>query len=274
MSTLEHELRKLRTTLSIAIENLTRQLKPTEPASKPLELLSSGAIQLYSIGVVALLYFLGWMFLYYYLLSFGIDIFALDIPFHYFFVYAFATIKFSSIKWPWIVALCVLLAPVIIVVAHILIGRSKVTGNQFFLVIGTVLLAALVGAVFFLAHAGAQRTADWDYKKIRYAPAFSYEFRFRPNISLESSPRLAGLQSIQLDRSGSTKAIPIIETKDRYFVLIQAVLPPPADSRTRTIARVVEINRDDVLFATIVTSDERLTCDEAQDLGIHLKACN
>lgn len=43
--------------------------------------------------LASFLYFLGWMNIHYYLLSFGQDIFETDIPFYYFFIYSFSVIS-------------------------------------------------------------------------------------------------------------------------------------------------------------------------------------
>lgn len=52
----------------------------------------SSAITILTIVITSLLYFTGWMYLYYFLLDFGFSIFEVDIPFHFTLVYSFAVL--------------------------------------------------------------------------------------------------------------------------------------------------------------------------------------
>lgn len=45
-----------------------------------------------SIAITSLLYFSGWMYIFYYMRDFGFSVFEADIPFHYFLIYSFAVL--------------------------------------------------------------------------------------------------------------------------------------------------------------------------------------
>ncbi len=90
-------------------------------------------LALISIAITSWLYFTGWMYLYYYLRSFGFSIFEVDVPFHYFFIYAFAVLDTPTER-----AFGVLLALVIFAFAYFFVrhamtksvGMSRVREGQ------------------------------------------------------------------------------------------------------------------------------------------------
>jgi hypothetical protein len=242
---------------------LTKALHPpAKPSSINIDLFSAASLQIYSAVTVAYLYFLGWMFLYYYLLNFGIDIFSLDIPLHYFFVYSFATISFSWSRWWWAVCLLGVAVPIVVVLAHFLYAsRTQSAAPVLRSILAGILLIVLIGTVFFLGHLGSEQAGEARYRNLRFASKQSYEFDFRSGIALPSNPTLQALISFDPQR----RAIPILETTDRIFVLVQPAAPAEGRDYRRS-ARVVEISRSDVLFTKVKIPDARLQPEEALDL--------
>jgi hypothetical protein len=246
------EIRRLRTAILAALRGSARSGNSVASAEKT-ELLSSGAVQFYCVAAASLLYFLGWMFLYYYLFNFGIDIFALDIPFYYFFVYAFSALSFAWSQWAWAIVVSGCAIPLLISFAKSLYQTKALDGARgLSSALAGVTIVFAVGFAFFLANWVAERAAEARTQDLRFQSQVSYEFTFRKETSIPSDPFLIALQTFDPAR----RALPIIETPDRFYVLVQ---PTDAreDPRYRRSGRVVAIERSDVLFARVKIPNAR-----------------
>jgi hypothetical protein len=133
------------------------------------------------IAATAWLYFTGWMYLYYYLESFGFSIFEADIPYHYFFVYAFAVVDAPITQMHEILLALFICGLLYLALRHVVadgIGMSRALAGhrvrQFLLpdaldtriVVSTV---TVLGAVlmFFYAHQAARASAGSEAERVR-----------------------------------------------------------------------------------------------------------
>lgn len=133
------------------------------------------------IAATALLYFTGWMYLYYYLESFGFSIFEADIPYHYFFVYAFAVVDAPITQMHQILLALFICGLVYLALRHAIadrIGLSRALAGQQLrrflrpdaldtrVILPTL---AVLGAVllFFFAHQAARASADAEAERVR-----------------------------------------------------------------------------------------------------------
>lgn len=264
MRELVREIKKLRdwvTNVLILAPSKTSAAAPT--ASKHGELFPSAIIPLFSVGSAALLYFTGWMYLYYYLLNFQIDMFSVDVPFYFFFIYSFATITYSWIHWKFAVLLFSFGAVTIAVVSRLLVIRAE--GFLSFSVralLAIWLITSMVGVSFFLTHYAAERAAYAQYRERRFRFPTSWEFSFKKDVDVPNDKFLSALK----DFSPDAQIVPIIETSDRYYVLIQPT--PASDGQTyRSAGRVIEIPRDEVLFARLKLSNDALNDEGSSQNG-------
>jgi hypothetical protein len=244
MRSIPAELRRLRASLS-------HRRPPAAAPASAAEAPSSAIFKEYFIAIAALVYFMGWMFLYYYLLNFGIDIFAVDLPFYYFFVYAFAAIRHALVNPSWAGWLAVLVIAALLIASRwsglaLEDGRQRPSLAYLPTFLGVI---ASAGAYIF-GHQPAYGAAAARAQAIRFDPPIEVQFHFRESPGLlrrlfpaKESPSLAALTEMTLDRSVTV----ILETTNRYFVLVQPLaIGDGADYRSA--ARVVEIGRDDVKF--------------------------
>jgi hypothetical protein len=243
MRSIPAELRRLRTSLSYR-----RPLAAAAPAEAP----SSAIFKEYFIVIAALVYFMGWMFLYYYLLNFGIDIFAVDLPFYYFFIYAFAAIRHALVNPSWTGWLAILVIAALLIASRwsglALEDARKRRPSLAYL--PTFLGVIAIAGAFIFGHQSAYGAAASRAQAVRFDPAIAVQFHFRDSPGFlrslfpsKESPSIAALTEMTLDRPVTL----ILETTNRYFVLVQPVaIGDGADYRSA--ARVVEISRDDVKF--------------------------
>jgi hypothetical protein len=248
MRSISAELRRLRASLS---HQRRRPAAAPGGTSGAAEASSSPIFKEYFIVIAALVYFMGWMFLYYYLLNFGIDIFAVDLPFYYFFVYAFAAIRHVLVHPSWTYGVALLAIAVLLFALH-WIGLALTEGRAppSLAFLRNLLGVAAVAIAFIVGHQAAYGAAAARTQALRFDPAVEAQFHFRKSPGLlarlfaaEESPSLAALATTNPNRP----AIVILETSSRYFVLVQPVADGDG-ADYRSAARVVEVARDDVKF--------------------------
>jgi hypothetical protein len=254
MRPLSAELRRLRILIA------RRTPRAARPATAP-ETSSTAIFKEYFVVIAALVYFMGWMFLYYYLYDFGIDIFAVDLPFYYFFVYAFAAIRHALVNpsWTGVLAVAVIAA---LLVASRWSGLVLRDGRErpWFAYLPTFLAVAAVAGAFVLGHQAAYGAAAARAQALRFDPGIEAQFHFRhvPGFlhrlfaSAPENPSIAALADTDPDRPARV----ILETGNRYFVLVQPVADDDG-ADYRSAARVVEISRDDVKFVEFKLSNAK-----------------
>jgi hypothetical protein len=239
------ELRRLRRLAS------RRRPRAASTAAGATEASPGAIFKEYFVVIAALIYFMGWMFLYYYLLDFGIDIFAVDLPFYYFFVYAFAAVRHALISPSWAGGLA-LLAIALLLTASRWIDLVLKDGRapRSLAVLPNLLGTAAVAVAFIAAHQAAHGAAAARAQALRFDPVIEAQFHFRQTpgflarlFPAEESPSLAALAVLKRNRPATV----ILETSNRYFVLVQPVAADDGPDY-RSAARVVEIARDDVKF--------------------------
>jgi hypothetical protein len=203
--------------------------------------------QRYSILFAAVAYFLGWMHLYYYLHEFRVDIFAVDIPFQYFFVYAFVALRLMFDAHFWWTVLVILGVVFLTLAPRWILPSLGIAMRSPLFAFGTAAcwLVALV-LTFGLGQLGSYSTALLRAKSIRTAPPAFIEFVFKDPTQLEIDDDTAAL--LAFDPTTNRVATLILETQDRYFVLVQAVAVETEEELVQT-ARVIEVSRGDVLYS-------------------------
>ena len=211
---------------------------------QPLRLLTG--FQRYSILFAAVAYFLGWMHLYYYLHEFRVDIFAVDIPFQYFFVYAFVALRLMFDAHFWWTSLVILGVIALTLAPRWMLPAIGLGMRSPLFAFGTAAcwLLALV-LTFGLGQLGSYSTALLRAKSIRDAPPSFVEFVFKDPAQLTIDDDIAAL--LAFDPMTNRVATLILETRDRYFVLVQPVDAAPEEKVQS--ARVIEISRADVLYS-------------------------
>lgn len=209
--------------------------------------------------VGAIFYFLGWMYLYYYLNYFGFSIFEVDVPFHYFFIYSFAI--FDNISFFNSAGLAI---SAIVTILYFSFRNSIINGtnsqyvrkNIFktwrfdtLILIGTWPVLALM-ALFLFGHDLARSTAFVEGARISEGTRGTVILFKDPVIKTindnfdESSVFLANkyLTPENADITENFITIIIFSTTKRYFLLLK-------NRKINSSASLaVSIAKDDVIF--------------------------
>lgn len=115
------------------------------------------------LEVATLLYFLGWMYLYYFLENFQISIISIDIPFHYFFIYSFATIKYIAHNGINYIIIFLLLSFWVSYIIH-----TKIQNNNHTILYSSLLIFF---ASLFCGHIASKNNAEEKAGLIKLFPA-------------------------------------------------------------------------------------------------------
>lgn len=159
-------------------------------------------------------YFLGWMFLYYYLRYFRIDLLSADIPFHYFFIYSFAPIKYmlghyNIIDWAAMFS--------VVIIASIVI--RLIESHGVWSILPSILVPFLLFLLFIWGHELASAAANDHALTLRSYPSNTVNFVFKNSFKLLDSKdkRLR----VFLELNADYRLHSILDTKERYFVFFQ-----------------------------------------------------
>jgi hypothetical protein len=178
-----------------SIRNRWARLKAALPRPAPSGSVKDGPIlsfQALIVSVAAILYFLGWMYLYYYLFEFGIDIFALEIPFYYIFVYSFAVIRHSFQANMAGVLIAASTAILVYGVTRYFVPRAA-----------SFVLLAFASSAFLLGHSAAISAARDRSEQLRFDPTSFVEVVFpSDNDVVKTDQHLSRLNEV---RSGQPR---------------------------------------------------------------------
>ncbi len=195
-------------------------------------------IKLSLVYGTAIFYFSGWMYLYYFLRFFEVSIFSVDIPFHYFFVYSFAIVRFVEV------------------------GLLPQTGSTYVTVIGAVLaFACAMGnkesirrlspvfliisllSLFFVVTEVARNAADHHVTAIRRERTSAIRLTFDAG-KLKTSDGAADLVALSSDN----QLIPVFETPKVLLVFHQPTDPrePP---ETLIMGSLFVVDKSALLFS-------------------------
>lgn len=134
------------------------------------------AVTTLTLLVGALLYFTGWMYLYYFLEEFGFSIFETSIPFHYVMVYSFAVVSDLLLAWQSRILVTLILLSTFLFIVQMLQKTEDKTDRvqkKGLLMLGispAPALVAVVVAVFAGAHSEARHSAYKEANSIRAFP--------------------------------------------------------------------------------------------------------
>ena len=232
-------------------------------------------LALYAIGIPALLYFLGWMNLFYYLRYYGVYLFSIDIPFHFFFIYSFSVIKYII----WLIDDFLNIYVVLIAVFVIPWMVWKFSPKAWvFIVVCAQKICALFGhsagaavalfILFVLGHQAAKTSGINHAEDIRSDPQPLIRIYLKPSHSPEkqsadaakSDPSNTPMPNpfnddIQFD---VTKRVTVLfATKKKYIFLVQRL--PTSNEIVASVnnnpgyrpeAQVVEIRADEIIYLT------------------------
>jgi len=241
---------------------------------KPDEVSSKSALSIYAIGIPALLYFLGWMNLFYYLDYFGVYIFSIDIPFHFFFIYSFSVFKFAISAVDNVIDVRLLSALFLGLLLYVWLFCPQLktdipaTINSL-----TMPLRHPIGAVFLLfilfvlGHLIAQADGITQAENLRANPQPLVKVFPKPSKSSGKKSAdgtcVCGAQSSPPDPfSGNgqfdvnTRVTVAFATKTRYFVLVQRlatekdVKEDGKSTKYRPEAEIVEISASEIAYLT------------------------
>jgi len=227
-----------------SIRNRWARLKAALPRPAPSGSVKDGPIlsfQALIVSVAAILYFLGWMYLYYYLFEFGIDIFALEIPFYYIFVYSFAVIRHSFQANMAGVLIAASTAILVYGVTRYFVPRAA-----------SFVLLAFASSAFLRGHSAAISAARDRSEQLRFDPTSFVEVVFpSDNDVVKTDQHLSRLTKFD----PASPATLIIASRDRYFLLLQPFLRGEPDYRPS--AKVLELKREDVVALKFKLSNRR-----------------
>lgn len=210
-----------------------------------------------SFFLTSLLYFTGWMYLYYYLANFGFSIFEVNVPFHYIVIYSFAVLDGLIAQWnPFLMALFgfsfAFVALRIFVLKQL---NEKPVEDATWMDDKTIRysLALLPGllliVVFQQAQVAARNAAAYQADELRANPQpriLSLTADAAKNVkSYKGSLQDADLKSYLVQDTGSRdwKSLPVevvFADQERYFLVLLGV-----DSEIET---PIAIRRSDLIF--------------------------
>ena len=163
------------------------------------------------VPLAIFLYFIGWIYLYSLLNYFHIDILSINVPFHFFFIYSFAPIKFYFDQWPLVILYVVAFSLILYFVYKILS-----IGNKF---IKIYLIISVIAVFFFggfaaASHAGAERAIE-----LRRNPTENMHFVLHKPGEIGSKY----FKDTFAAYNDSLSLYKILETRDTYFVFHQRI---------------------------------------------------
>ncbi len=215
-------------------------------------------ISIYVIGIPALLYFLGWMTLFYYLEYYGIYLFSTDIPFHFFFIYSFSVIKYVVfyflnlvLTYPILTGFLIFVAAIVVIVAkyssHIPVihphtSKIELIKKQSITSVGEIrraLFSHSAGAtvvlliLFILGHQAAKTSGISLAEALRDEPQPLVRVYLKPSAPEKQSADVVASNSpsspmpdpfkdeVQFD--DTQRVTVLFATKNKYFLLVQGL---------------------------------------------------
>jgi hypothetical protein len=198
----------------------------SEPASPSFAV----TFQAYAVIVAALLYFIGWIFLYRYLNRFGIDILSVEVPLYYVFVYSFSVITHILSRHLLLASLAIIL----LVILGYITSRLRVFTRP--------LAGLMVVFAFFVGYVGASDAASEASRTLQNYPESIVEFVFRNPEAVSRDPYFQAATVFD----PMAAAIPLLQTEHYYFVWIKPMAPAG-----KLAARLLQIPTSEVLYARI-----------------------
>lgn len=216
------------------------------------------AFTIATVILTSVLYFTGWMYLFYFLRAFGFSIFEVAIPFHYIIVYSFAVLDgYVAASISTGIALLGFLIVFLLLSAFcdsqmVEPSSTKLTWfakpRYLFPVVGSLLLAVVLSS-FWQAHDAARTAAQDEAREIREKPRpHLLQIREEARTSVESYGVRTGNVNIArflLQDPGSYDwqdyiVDVVLADRDTYFVVLSR--------RGNDVEVPVRIQRDDVVF--------------------------
>lgn len=198
----------------VAVADASSLSRPGSQLETARNVLYIGAVYLYAIG---------WSYVYFLFKGFGITLYALDIPFHFFFLYSYGVLADHP---GWLLGS-----------AASLLGSTalKPPGPRHWVLTG--LLVVFLPLFLHLA----RQTATRDINALRHGQGRSVRFAFKDK-------QRASRYSADFQYADTSGALTLVtEAKDEYYVFHQ----PASDSAVLPIGTTFVVPKADVILATI-----------------------
>ena len=179
--------------------------------------------------IAVYLYFIGWLYLHSYFYSFGIDIYSLEIPFYYIFIYSYHAFGYSIFPAGIFTAVLVIGVPLLIA----LLRLNELAAKS----ISVACLIVLVVISYNMSTLSGKRYAEY-VKQGKDNKAIRLSFK---EDAIQAIPR----EIIQANNNDHL--VLLTQTKDRYIVFYTTT------KNTEKVCITFEIAKNDVHLAEIET---------------------